>query len=89
MPEKKRAPHQSGRGKGNVSQIQGHLCDKTADELLTELEARMDEMTDLTYDEDVIDSYLAALDKKAPLEKARKNTPFVKSFRASFRLFFL
>ena len=35
MPEKKRAPHQSGRGKGNVSQIQGHLCDKTADELLT------------------------------------------------------
>ena len=29
MPEKKRAPHQSGRGKGNVSQIQGHLCDKT------------------------------------------------------------
>ena len=46
MPEKKRAPHQSGRGKGNVSQIQGHLCDKTADELLTELEARMDEMTD-------------------------------------------
>ena len=56
MPEKKRAPHQSGRGKGNVSQIQGHLCDKTADELLTELEARMDEMTDLTYDEDVIDS---------------------------------
>ena len=69
MPEKKRAPHQSGRGKGNVSQIQGHLCDKTADELLTELEARIDEMTDLTYDEDVIDSYLAALDKKAPLEK--------------------
>ena len=69
IPEKKRAPHQSGRGKGNVSQIQGHLCDKTADELLTELEARMDEMTDLTYDEDVIDSYLAALDKKAPLEK--------------------
>ena len=69
MPEKKRAPHQSGRGKGNVPQIQGHLCDKTADELLTELEARMDEMTDLTYDEDVIDSYLAALDKKAPLEK--------------------
>ena len=36
---------------------------------MTELEARMDEMTDLTYDEDVIDSYLAALDKKAPLEK--------------------
>ena len=61
MPEKKRAPHQSGRGKGNVSQIQGHLCDKTADELLSELEARMDEMTDLTYDVDVIDSYLAAL----------------------------
>lgn len=69
MPEKKRAPYQSGSGKGSVSQIQGHLCDKTADELLTELEARMDEMTDLTYDEDVIDSYLAALDKKAPLEK--------------------
>lgn len=69
MPEKKRAQHQSGSGKGNVSQIQGHLCDKTADELLTELESKMDEMTDLTYDEDVIDSYLDALDEKAPLEE--------------------
>ena len=47
MPEKKRAPYQSGSGKGSVSQIQGHLCDKTADELLTELESKMDEMTDL------------------------------------------
>ena len=69
MPEKKRAQHQSGSGKGSVSQIQGHLCDKTADELLTELESKMDEMTDLTYDEDVIDSYLDALDEKAPLEE--------------------
>lgn len=69
MPEKKRAQHQSGSGKGSVSQIQGNLCDKTADELLTELEAKMDEMTDLTYDEDVIDSYLDALDEKAPLEE--------------------
>ena len=48
MSEKKRSPHQSGSGKGNVSQNHGHLCDKTADELLTELEDRMDEMTDLT-----------------------------------------
>ena len=63
------SPTPVGRGKGNVSQIQGHLCDKTADELLTELEARMDEMTDLTYDEDVIDSYLAALDKKSSSRK--------------------
>lgn len=69
MPEKKRAQHQSGSGKGSVSQIQGHLCDKTADELLTELESKMDEMTDLTYDEDVVDSYLDALDEKAPLEE--------------------
>lgn len=69
MPEKKRAQRQSGSGKGSVSQIQGHLCDKTADELLTELESKMDEMTDLTYDEDVIDSYLDALDEKAPLEE--------------------
>ena len=69
MSEKKRSPHQSGSGKGNVSQNHGHLCDKTADELLTELEARMDEMTDLTYDEDVVDFYLAALEKKAPLEE--------------------
>ena len=51
MPEKKRVQHQSGSGKGSVSQIQGRLCDKTADELLTELESKMDEMTDLTYDE--------------------------------------
>ena len=69
MPEKKRVQHQSGSGKGSVSQIQGRLCDKTADELLTELESKMDEMTDLTYDEDVIDSYLDALDEKAPLEE--------------------
>ncbi|MCI7472141.1 MAG: DUF4367 domain-containing protein [Clostridiales bacterium] len=88
MPEKKRAPYQSGKGKGNVSQIQGHLCDKTADELLTELEARMDEMTDLTYDEDVVDAYLAALDKKAPLEEDFDAEQSWEKFRSQHAILF-
>lgn len=37
-------------------------------ELLDEFESRMDEMTDLTYDETVMEAYLSALEKKVPLE---------------------
>ena len=88
MSEKKRSPHQSGSEKGNVSQNYGHLYDKTADELLTELEARMDEMTDLTYDEDVVDSYLAALDEKAPLEEDFNVERSWEKFRSQHGIFF-
>ena len=69
MPEKKRTPHQSREEMRGVSQSKGHLHDKSAEELLTELEAKLDSMTDQTYDEDLVDAYLEALDEKAPLPK--------------------
>ena len=67
MPEKKRTPHQSREEMRGVSQSKGHLHDKSAEELLTELEAKLDSMTDQTYDEELVDAYLEALDEKAPL----------------------
>lgn len=69
MPENKRAPHQFAENHGGVSQSQGHLDDKSAEELLTELEVKLDTMTDRTYDADAIDPYLSALDKKLPIQK--------------------
>jgi len=69
MPEKKRTPHQSREEMRGVSQSKWHLHDKSAEELLTELEAKLDSMTDQTYDEDLVDAYLEALDEKAPLPK--------------------
>ena len=36
---------------------------------MTELEAKLDSMTDQTYDEELVDAYLEALDEKAPLPK--------------------
>ena len=67
MPEKKRTPHQSREEMRGVSQSKWHLHDKSAEELLTELEAKLDSMTDQTYDEELVDAYLEALDEKAPL----------------------
>ena len=69
MPEKKRTPHQSREEMRGVSQSKWHLHDKSAEELLTELEAKLDSMTDQTYDEELVDAYLEALDEKAPLPK--------------------
>ena len=69
MPEKKRTPHRLREEMRGVSQSKGHLHDKSAEELLTELEAKLDSMTDQTYDEDLVDAYLEALDEKAPLPK--------------------
>lgn len=54
MPEKKRTPHQSREEMRGVSQSKGHLHDKSAEELLTELEAKLDSMTDQTYDEELV-----------------------------------
>ena len=69
MPEKKRTPHRLREEMRGVSQSKGHLHDKSAEELLTELEAKLDSMTDQTYDEELVDAYLEALDEKAPLPK--------------------
>lgn len=41
MPEKKRTPHQSREEMRGVSQSKWHLHDKSAEELLTELEAKL------------------------------------------------
>lgn len=69
MPEKKRTPHRLREEMRGVSQSKWHLHDKSAEELLTELEAKLDSMTDQTYDEELVDAYLEALDEKAPLPK--------------------
>ena len=68
MPEKKRTPPQQ-QEMGNVSQFKGHLHDQSADELLIEMEIRLDTMTDQSYEGDMVDAYLAALEKKAPIEQ--------------------
>ena len=42
--------------------------EKSAEDLLEEMEVIMDEMTDVDYDSQKIDGYLTALNKKAPLD---------------------
>ena len=68
MPEKKGSSRPQGGAGGHVSQNYGRLKSMPADELLLEFEAKMDEMTDLDYNRELIDAYLAALDEKAPLD---------------------
>ena len=70
MPEKKRSPYQVCSGKEDNSQIKEHQLDKSADELLEELEAKIDEMTEESYDDKLIDAYLTALDEKAPIDES-------------------
>ena len=67
MSESGRRPQRRGGAVDRAAQIAEHLEDKSPEEILNELEAGMDGMTDLSYDEAVIDVYLAALEKKAPL----------------------
>lgn len=88
MPENERAPHQYPNDNGGVSQSQGHLDDKSAEELLTELEVKLDTMTDRTYDADDIDSYLTALDEKQPLQKQFDVNESWKQFRSQHALLF-
>lgn len=68
MSEKDSSSQPQGGAGDRVSQNYGCLKSMSADELLLEFEAKMDEMTDLDYDGEAIDAYLAALDEKAPLD---------------------
>ena len=68
MPEKESSSRPQGGAGDHVSQNYGRLKSMSANELLLELEAKIDEMTDLDYNRDLIDAYLAALDEKAPLD---------------------
>ena len=68
MSEKESSSRPRGGAEAHVSRNYGRLKSMSADELLLELEAKMDEMTDLDYDGELIDAYLAALDEKAPLD---------------------
>ena len=66
MSEKENSSLLQGGAENHTSQDYGHLKDKSAEELLVELEAKLDGMTDLDYDGEVIDAYLAALEEKVP-----------------------
>ena len=88
MPENRRAPHQFAENHGGVSQSKGHLDDKSAEELLTELEVKLDTMTDRTYDADAIDPYLSALDKKLPIQKQFDVQGSWEQFRSQHALLF-
>ena len=68
MPEKESSSRPQGGAGAYVSQNYGRLKSMSADELLFELEAKIDEMTDLDYDGELVDAYLAALNEKAPLD---------------------
>lgn len=88
MPEKERAPHKQGKEMGGISQSQGHLHDKSAEELLTEFEAKLDTITGQSYDADVVDSYLGALDKQAPLQEQFDVKESWKKFRFQHAILF-
>ena len=68
MSEKDGSPRPQGGAGEHISQNYGRLKNMPADELLFEFEAKMDGMTDLDYDGELVDAYLAALDEKAPLD---------------------
>ena len=68
MSEKDSSSRSQGGAGEHISQNYGRLKNMPADELLFEFEAKMDGMTDLNYDGEVIDAYLAALEEKAPLD---------------------
>ena len=68
MSEKDSSSRPQGGAGDRVSQNYGYLKSMSEDELLLEFEAKMDKMTDLDYDGEVIDAYLAALDERAPLD---------------------
>ena len=68
MSEKDSSSQPQGGAGDRVSQNYGCLKSMSADELLLKFEAKMDEMTDLDYEGEVINAYLAALDEKAPLD---------------------
>ena len=69
MSESGHMSQQWGGAEDRAAQIKKHLADKPSDEILDEFETELDTMTDLSYDKDKIDAYLAALDEKDPLEE--------------------
>lgn len=68
MSEKDSSLRPQGGAGDQISRNYRRLNNMPADELLFEFEAKMDGMTDLDYDGEAVDAYLAALDKKAPLD---------------------
>lgn len=88
MPEEKRTPCQAEEELGDVAQSNGDLYDMSADSLLTELEVKLDAMTDRSYDADVVDAYLAALDEKVPLQEQFDTDKSWKSFRSQHVILF-
>ena len=68
MSEKDSSSRPQGGAGDQISRNYRRLKNMPADELLFEFEAKMDGMTDLDYDGEVVDAYLAALDEKAPLD---------------------
>ena len=81
MSEKESSSRPRGGAEAHVSQNYERLKSMSADELLLEFEAKIDGMTDLDYDGELIDAYLAALDKKAPLDSDPDAEAFWNEFR--------
>ena len=88
MPEKRETSHQEGEPGRKTSQNQRHLADQSAEELLDELETRLDAMTDLDYDKDTIQACLNALDQKAPLQKEFDTARSWETFRSKHAILF-
>ena len=65
MSEKRVAPPDGGSG--DLVLIQRHLENLSAGEILKELDARMEEMTDQSCDPELIRLYLDVLEEKEPL----------------------
>lgn len=65
MSEKRVAPPDGGSG--DLVLIQRHLENLSAGEILEELDARMEEMTDQSCDPELIRLYLDVLEEKEPL----------------------
>lgn len=68
MSEKDSSSRPQGGAGDQISRNYRRLNNMPADKLLFEFEAKMDRMTDLDYDGEAVDAYLAALDEKAPLD---------------------
>jgi anti-sigma factor RsiW len=63
----KRCFRQAGGQSGESSQIDKHLSSMEPDELIDELADKWDAMDDKDFDPELIDAYLAALDKMDPI----------------------
>lgn len=66
MSEKRFTPHSGGHD-GDTAQINEHLNDMTAEELIDDLLDKWDAMSDKNFDSQLLDTYLATLDEKDPM----------------------